>query len=483
MGKSDDQRLPLHLQQLQNGSGEDGSAVFFCERCSMGLCRFFSFKCFFILLLSIAVFLSALFWVLPRHSNQSGFDANHSIKLGSSVQAYFELDKTVSDLIPYIARLEYDIFGEIGVPFTKVAILSVHQAGVSNQTNVTFGVLSNPIDTSITPASLSLLRSSLLDVFLQQVNLILTTSIFGRPSSFQILKFPGGVTLNPDPHSPFWQEQVLFQFTLNNSIGEIKEYFDEFKKQLRSGLHLQPYENVCVQVNSRKGSTVEPPVTVEASIVSDVGDLPQERLRELARIITGSSPAMNLGLNNSVFGKVKEVSLSSFLNHSLQASPPAPSPAPSPAPVQNDPEGPSISPSPSPAHLPDFGHLTPCCECPTSQPSDANHLYGQTAARQPDYSLSALPDTHAPHVPSTGPCGSRIPPNLSPTSHGLNTAPNYMSPLHTHPQHTSHVQKMPLAPSPLPILSHASNGDQDKGNRKGFMYSPQVPPSMSSSLS
>lgn len=331
MGKSDDQNLPLHHRQPPNVSAGDGG--------STGLSRifqWFSFKCFFVTLLSVSVFLSAVFWALPRrHSGRSGYDAMDSIELRSSVQAAFKLDKTVSEIIPYIAKLEYSIYGEIGVPFTKVVVLHVHRSdALSNHTNVTFGVLSDPIDTPINSASLNLLRSSLLDVFLEQANLILPASIFGQSSSFQILKFPGGVTLNPETHSPFWQQQILFEFTLNNSIGEIKNNFADFKEQLRSGLHLRHSESVFVQVNNKKGSTVESPVTVEASIVSDTGRLPRERLRELAKLITGSrSTARNLGLDNSVFGKVKEISLSSLLNHSLQALPLPPAPSPSPSPM------------------------------------------------------------------------------------------------------------------------------------------------------
>lgn len=37
-------------------------------------------------------------------------------------------------------------------------------------------------------------------------------------------------------------QQVLFNFTLHNSISEIKENFVELKEQLNLGLHLRPYE-------------------------------------------------------------------------------------------------------------------------------------------------------------------------------------------------------------------------------------------------
>lgn len=38
----------------------------------------------------------------------------------ATVQAYFRLDKPVSQLVPHIGRLEYDIFGEIAISDTKV---------------------------------------------------------------------------------------------------------------------------------------------------------------------------------------------------------------------------------------------------------------------------------------------------------------------------------------------------------------------------
>lgn len=40
--------------------------------------------------------------------------------LAATVQSYFRLYKPVSQLVPHIGRLEYDIYGEVGVPDTKV---------------------------------------------------------------------------------------------------------------------------------------------------------------------------------------------------------------------------------------------------------------------------------------------------------------------------------------------------------------------------
>ncbi|KAL0293750.1 UNVERIFIED_CONTAM: hypothetical protein Scaly_2577100 [Sesamum calycinum] len=112
MGKVGNRRLPVVQQQA--------SRTFLCRRCSVAVYSLISFKCAVVLTLSIAAFLSALFWVLPVRYRQAGFDAKESIKLRATVQAYFRLQKPVSKLVPFIARLEYDLNGEIGVPSAKV---------------------------------------------------------------------------------------------------------------------------------------------------------------------------------------------------------------------------------------------------------------------------------------------------------------------------------------------------------------------------
>lgn len=105
-----------------------------------------------------------------------------------------------------------------------------------------FGFLPDPIDAPTNPVSLSVLRSSLIELFLQQSNLTLTPT-FGQPSSLEILKYPGGITIIPDQSVYIWQiSQILFNFNLHNTIYEIKEYLTELKQQLKSGLRLRPYE-------------------------------------------------------------------------------------------------------------------------------------------------------------------------------------------------------------------------------------------------
>ena len=194
----------------------------------------------------------------------------------ATVQSYFQLQKPISELIPYISRLEYDVNEEIGVLSLKVwpqsstysscffnhqiqrencliityflsqvAVLSIHQADLSNSTDVVFGFLPDPINTTTNPVALSVLKSSLIDLFLQQYNLTLTPTIFGESSSFEILKFPGGVTIIPE-NNPLLS-LPLVNFTLNSSIYDIKGNLPELKKQLKLGLHLMPNE---VKLNS-----------------------------------------------------------------------------------------------------------------------------------------------------------------------------------------------------------------------------------------
>ncbi|KAL0422301.1 UNVERIFIED_CONTAM: hypothetical protein Slati_3253000 [Sesamum latifolium] len=460
MGKADNQRLPV----VQQSNGSSASGTFLCRRCSVGVCRLFSVKCVVVLMFSVVAFLSALFWVLPIRYREAGFDAKDSIKRSATVQAYFKLQKPVSKLVQYTASLEYDINDEIGVPSLKIAVLSMHQARLSNHTSlsnwtdVVFGFHPDPINSTITPVALSLLKSSLIDLFLQQYNLTLTFPIFGEPSSFEILKFPGGVTIIPERVA--FIPQPLFNFTLNSSIYDIKENLLELKKQLKLGLNLMPNEVVYIQVTNKHGSTIDPPVTVEASVASDLGTLLPERLRQLAQVITGS-PAENLGLDHSVFGKVKEISLSSFLNHSLHA----PTPSPSPSPSYDT--GPTMSPSDSPAFSPNTHHsLSPCSNCYTSEPSGASPRSAPSPQNLRYRSLSPMSDSPAPSVALGGPhCGSTDPPSPSPTSHPHQMSPN-LSP-HASIESPGAVSTPQISPSrsPLPGVAYDSPGPDGRSGK------------------
>ncbi|XP_076919470.1 uncharacterized protein LOC143580186 isoform X2 [Bidens hawaiensis] len=416
MGKLEPQ-LPInnHHHHPQNNHHQPSLFVQFST-------RLFTFKCVVVLLLTVAVSLSAVFSVFRFHHRHSGFDAPDSIKHAATVQAYFQLEKPLSFLIPQIARLEYVINDEIGVPATQVAILSMHESGLSNSTDVVFGVLSKPMHSPIYSVSLSILRFSLVDLFTQSSNLRLTESIFGAPSSFQILKFPGGITIIPKLSS-WMPPQVLFNFTLHNSLYEIEGNYLQLEKQLKSGLRLMSYESVYLQLTNKDGSTNHPPVTVQASIASTLGSLEPERLNELAREITGSSPAMNLGLDHTLFGKVKEISLSSYLYHTLDAPAPTPTPSPAPSPDQM---GPAISPSPDGRH---YRSLSP-----SSSP---------LPAMEPSCGGSPRPGYHA--LPSHGP------PSISPlpdVSYGSSP-------------HQENGRRNGLAPSPHSVLPSSSSGSGD----------------------
>ncbi|MCL7028145.1 hypothetical protein MKW94_004836 [Papaver nudicaule] len=299
--------------------------------------KFVRFRCVIALLFSAAVFLSALFWLPPlfRYGNRADLDQNILFR-GHDVVAMVKLQKPLSLLSGNISQLEFDIFEEIGVVNSTVNVILLDPSPRTNATNVVFAVDPVSKDTKISSASLSLLRASFVSLVINQSSLHLTPSLFGNDtSSFGVLKFRGGVTVIPQQSAFLLQKvQVLFNFTLNFSIHQIQENFDELKDQLKSGLHLNPYENLYVSLTNLYGSTLYPPTTVQASVLLTVGNLPPPlpRLKQLAQTITGSH-ARNLGLNNTVFGKVKQVSLSSVLQHSLDSSGASGSPAPSPSPL------------------------------------------------------------------------------------------------------------------------------------------------------
>ncbi|CAK9318097.1 unnamed protein product [Citrullus colocynthis] len=368
MGKGEEQNLPLQQRREVAPSGD--SSGFLCGQCSIAfhrVCKELNFKCFFVLILGFVVFVPGFFWLLPLHERNSGFEAKDTIKLSATVQVYFVLEKPVNELLPHIKRLEFDINGELDIPNLKVSILSMHGIGESNRTYVVFGLLSEYITAPINPVSLSLLRSSLYGFFLSESNLTLTTSIFGQPSTFQILKFPGGISIIPFQHASIWQfPQIVFNFTLTNSISEILDNFAKFKSQLKFGLSLRTYENVYLQITNKIGSTMQPLVIVQASITSELGRITSQRLQQLAAIIN-TSPERNLGLDYSVFGEVKSVSLSSYSKRPAKAMPPSFSPAP--APVSGDHVKLPSSPRPSRSARSPATHFPPHANCETSSPT------------------------------------------------------------------------------------------------------------------
>ncbi|XP_058078432.1 SH3 domain-containing protein C23A1.17-like isoform X2 [Magnolia sinica] len=280
-----------------------------------------------------------------------------------------------------IVDLEKDIFDEIGVVNSTVVIMSLEPLAGANWTNVVFGVWPYEKNSTISSAGLSILRASFVSLVIKQSTLHLR-SLFGDPSFFQVLKFPGGITVSPLQSGFLLQKgQILFNFTLNFSIYQIQEIFDELKYQLKSGLHLTPNENLYISLTNLRGSTLDPPIIVQSSVLLAVGNIPptSPRLKQLAQAITGS-PARNLGLNHTVFGKVKQIRLSSSLEHSLDSG-----------------TGSSTSLSPSPAPLPHPNHR-----------QQQHHHHHNHHHHHPDVRLAPAPAPQHSYTPSNPPCHFRF---------------------------------------------------------------------------
>ena len=127
----------------------------------------------------------------------------------------------------------------------QVVVLSLEPLAGSNITKGVFGVDPLEIDSKISSTDQSLIRGSFVSLVVNESSLELTKSLFGDASSFEVLKFPGGITIIP-PQSAFLLQKVRipFNFTLNFSIFQTRENFAELKSQLRTGLHLTTRE-VC----------------------------------------------------------------------------------------------------------------------------------------------------------------------------------------------------------------------------------------------
>lgn len=127
----------------------------------------------------------------------------------------------------------------------QVVILSLEPFTGSNTTKVVFGVDPLENDSKITSTDQSLIRSLFEYLVVNDSSLRLTDSLFGDAFSFEVLKFPGGITIIP-PQSAFLLQKVRipFNFTLNFSIFQTRENFADLKSQLMTGLHLTTRE-VC----------------------------------------------------------------------------------------------------------------------------------------------------------------------------------------------------------------------------------------------
>ena len=113
----------------------------------------------------------------------------------------------------------------------------------SNRTRIIFSVDPEAKNSRLSVASQSLIKGLFQDLVTRQYFLHLNPSLFGVAEFFEVLKFPGGITIIPLQSAFLLQKvQILFNFTLNFSIYEIQENFKDLTSQLKSGLHLAPYE-------------------------------------------------------------------------------------------------------------------------------------------------------------------------------------------------------------------------------------------------
>ncbi|GJN13207.1 hypothetical protein PR202_ga31552 [Eleusine coracana subsp. coracana] len=236
--------------EIAGGGGGGGGCAVLCG----AIGRVVSFRCVFMLLLAVGVLVPALFLLLPSR-NEGYLSDDPDVLAGElKIKVGFTLERPLSFLTAHIDKLGSDIFEEIGVPNSKVSIVSMCPLTSKYSTQVVFGVLPYPKDASISLPALSVLRSSLIEMMLQQLNLSLTPSLFGHPSSVDLLRFPGGITVIPAQSGYMWANtDPLFNFVLNNSIYEI---------------------------------LVEAPAIVGASVLDGSSNLLPDRLKQLALLIT-----------------------------------------------------------------------------------------------------------------------------------------------------------------------------------------------------
>ncbi|KFK34903.1 hypothetical protein AALP_AA5G208600 [Arabis alpina] len=470
MGKNTDEE-----QNLPRNDGIDTDTRGGGRRNCAWISRWFSIRCVLILAFSSALFLSALFLLPPflGLSDRGDLDLDPRFK-DHRIVASFNVEKPVSFLEDNVLQLENDITGEISYPMIKVVVLALERLDL-NKSMVIFAIDPEKKNSKI-PAEIESLIKAAFETLVQKENSFrLTESLFGQPFFFEVLKFPGGITvIPPQPIFPLQKAQLLFNFTLNFSIHQIQSNFEELTSQLKKGINLAPYENLYITLSNSKGSTVAPPTIVHSSVLLTFGS--SSRLKQLAQTIT-SSHSKNLGLNHTVFGKVKQVSLSSILPHSPAASTSSPSPSPQPETHQHhhhsnhhhqhhhhhelapEPSPPtkgfapatkSIAPAPAPTKHSPLPPRKPPCPYEKRKPKGNNALNHHTAS-----SPTPAPHRSQSHAPAPNPTPPRhhAIPVSSPLPHVVFA--------HIPPPSKSSPEAQPTGektPSPSPTPSSASIG-------------------------
>uniref|UniRef100_A0A0E0CCS5 DUF7036 domain-containing protein n=1 Tax=Oryza meridionalis TaxID=40149 RepID=A0A0E0CCS5_9ORYZ len=284
------------------GRGGSGRLGWWCC-CCCGVGGVVRLKCVAALVLGVAVLLSAVFWLPPFARRGRGSEGpDPGAGYDADIVASFRLHKMVPKLNGNASRLELDIYEEIGIPNSTVVVNSLQQLVGSNWTNVIFSIVPYPKNLTLSSTGLSILRSYFMSFVVRQSTLQLTESLFGNSSSFEVLKFPGGITIIP-PQTAFLPQKphATFNFTLNFPIYKVQDRIDELKDQMKTGLLLNSYENLYIKLANLNGSTIDPPTIVETSIFLEVGNHQPSvpRMKQLAQTITNSSSG-NLGLNHTL---------------------------------------------------------------------------------------------------------------------------------------------------------------------------------------
>ncbi|EOA23867.1 hypothetical protein CARUB_v10017084mg [Capsella rubella] len=425
MGKNTDEEQNLPVSDGAASSRNNGGGINSCC-CCVSISSYFSLRCVFILAFSAAVFLSALFWLPPflGLADRGDLDLDPRFK-DHRIVASFDVGKPVSFMEDNLLQLENDITDEISFPMTKVVVLALERLGDLNRTMVVFAIDPEKEHSKIPAEIESLIKAAFETLVQKQLSFRLTESLFGEPFLFEVLKFPGGITvIPPQPIFPLQKAQLLFNFTLNFSIYQIQSNFEELTSQLKKGINLAPYENLYITLSNCRGSTVAPPTIVHSSVLLTVGS--SSRLKQLAHTIT-SSHSKNLGLNHTVFGKVKQVRLSSIL-----------------------PQSPATSSSPSPSPQPEthehhHHHSHP----------HHHHHHHQELAPEP----STSPPTKGLAPASAPTKHSSLPPRKPPCPYEQrrpkgNNALNHHTAAPTPAPHRSQPHPLPLPPAPNPTRPH-----------------------------
>ena len=245
-------------------------------------------------------------------------------------------------------------------------------------------------------------------------------------------------------------------------------------------------QNLYIELWNSQGSTVSPPTTVKSSVLLVIGNTP--RLKQLAQTIRGNSK--NLGLNNTIFGRVKQVRLSSILQHSLHGGEgSAPSPSPTSLPHHHhqhhhhhhhqhhhhhhDAHAPAISPIPPPkrsAHAPVDDSPAPLKSSSAPHNNHEANPPGCQFGRKRRFTGNGGKRSHlAPSVAPTSPPHFAALPQPDNDRPEVSPAPSPIS------------QSIP-ASSPLPnvVFAHAqppSRGKSDEHSDTMLSFSPSPSPS------